>query len=145
MNEHLAVALRREHVARRLQFAPQLAEVVDFAVEDDGNCAVGGEQRLGAAGDIDHGKATMAEADGAVVMKPVGIGPAMRERRGHRRQRGARPRIVAEISGDAAHGKGRSAVPGSCSGKGTALAGRCRAAPVEGAANYSLCPAPSEA
>ena len=94
----------REHVAGRRELAPQRAEVVDLAVEDDGDRAVGGHERLPAAGEVDHRQPAMAESDRAVEVKAVGVGAAMRERRGHRGQRVARAGIVGEVAGDAAHG-----------------------------------------
>jgi hypothetical protein len=67
------------------QLAAQLAKVVDLAVEDHGDRAVGGEERLATAFEVDHLQAAMTEADEPVEMEAVGIRPAMRERGGHRR------------------------------------------------------------
>jgi hypothetical protein len=44
------------------------------------------------------------EAERPVVVEAVGIGATVHERCGHRGQRGARPWIIAQVTGDAAHG-----------------------------------------
>ena len=107
VDQHLAVALRHEDMTGGRELAPQRAEVVDLAVEHDGNRAVGRHQRLLAAGDVDHGQAAKAESDRAVDVEAIVVGPAMRERRGHRGQRVARTGVVAQVAGDAAHGRGK--------------------------------------
>ena len=47
----------------------------------------------------------------AIEITAVGVRPAMNERGDHRREGVARPRVVAEITGDAAHG---SSSPAPC-------------------------------
>ena len=62
MHEHLGVSVRRETVAACLEFAAQLAEVVDLAVEDELDGAVLVRDRLVARLEVDDRKAAEAEA-----------------------------------------------------------------------------------
>ena len=107
VDQDLAVALRGKEMPRVGELAPQRAEIVDLAVEHDGDRAVGRDERLPAAREIDHRQPAKAEARGSVEVEALVVGTAMRERRGHRGQRVARAGIVAEVAGDAAHGRGR--------------------------------------
>ena len=106
VDQHFAVARRNEDVSCGCELASQRAKVVNLAVEDDRNRAVGGHERLPAQGKVDHRQPAMTEADRTVEMESVGVRAAMRERGRHQRQRGARTRIVGVIAGNAAHGKG---------------------------------------
>ncbi len=102
--DRLAVAVGREPVPGRLELAPQLAEVVDLAVEHQRKRTVGADERLPAAGEVDHRQAPMTEADRSVEVEAVGIRAAVGERRRHRRQRGAGLGYGGVVAGDAAHG-----------------------------------------
>ncbi len=132
VDQHFAVALRDEDVSGGRELVPQCAEIVDLAVEDDGDRAVGGDERLVAACDVDHRQPAKAESDRSVEEETVVIGAAMRKRGRHRRQCRARPGIVGEIAGDAAHGKRRC----------RAAAGR-RSAHGSAVRDYSLAPSES--
>ena len=127
VDQHFAVAVGGEDVTCRGQLASQLAEVVDLAVEDDGDRTVRGDQRLPAAGKVDDRQPAVPESDRPVAEEAVGVGAAMRERGGHRGQGGARPGIIAQVSGDAAHGVVDVAAPWT----------RRRQVTIEGTANYS--------
>ncbi len=77
MDEHFRVALGAEAVAGPLQPAAELAEVVDFAVEDDPHRAVLVGHRLLAAGEVDDRQPAMAQGDSgqwavAVASRAVG-------------------------------------------------------------------------
>ena len=95
-----------------LELGPQLAVVVDAAVEDDGEAQLGVDHRLVApAGQVDDGQAAVAEGDGAA--EPTGPAPS-----GPRRAIAAahaadgldvgRPAVEAELAADAAHGRLRT-------------------------------------
>ncbi len=74
--DHLAVAVGAELRAQPCQLAPQLAKIVDFAVEHQRRAPVGGRHRLGRAREIDDRQAAEAEADPrrgphAAVVRPA--------------------------------------------------------------------------
>jgi hypothetical protein len=79
--------------------------VVNFAIEDDADRAVGGPHGLAAAGEIDDGEAAVAEVDGGLFVNPmaVGIGAAMRDGARHALEIGAL--AAAHESGYSAHEK----------------------------------------
>ena len=114
VQEHLGVrVVGLKHAAAGLEFGPEFEVVVDLAVEDDDLLAVRRRHGLGSAGEIDDGKAAMAEMDTVFCIgkKPLRIRPAMSQARGHALQVG--PPALADKSGDAAHvrrlsGTGRS-------------------------------------
>ena len=69
--QHLGVACRPEGVPSRLQVRPDLAVVVDLAVEDDDSLAGSVLHRLVAAGrEVDDREAPVPEADPAVGRPP---------------------------------------------------------------------------
>src|SRR5262249_30098549 len=103
VHQHLAVAVGPEHVTGGRELAAQFTKVVDLAVEYDRDRAVGREQRLPAARQIDDAQPAMAEAQRSIDVITARIGTAMRERCGHRRQGGAGAYVVGEKTGDAAH------------------------------------------
>ena len=107
MHDGLGVrVIAGEHVAQRFQLRAQFSEIVNLAVEHDGDRAVLVEHRLMPARDVDHRKAAMAEPDMRLDMKPVPIRAAMRQCGGHAPQqrrvnRGTAGRV--ENAGQAAH------------------------------------------
>ena len=91
----LGVRLGREHVAGRLQAVAELAEVLDDAVEDDGDGLVAAGQRMGVLlGD-------------ATVRRPAGVPDA------GRRSGAVRPRDLLQMAqvADRAHVVGPVTVP----------------------------------
>jgi hypothetical protein len=104
VHDHLAVRLAAEAVLRD-QAAEELAIVVDLAVEDEPDRAV--FVRKGLAGrlrEVDDGQAPVAEANWAVEVHPLGVGPAVGEgaRHGsHNRLRS--PPSSVEHTADATH------------------------------------------
>ena len=61
VDDHFGVAVRAEAMAGAFQPPAQLAEVVDFAVEDDPDRAVFVRQRLLPAGQVDDRQPAMAQ------------------------------------------------------------------------------------
>ena len=77
LQHHLGVAVGEEAQPRGFELAPQLAVVVDAAVEDDRQPELGVDHRLRAAlGEVDDPQPAMTEGDGAVR-------PGARRRPGH--------------------------------------------------------------
>ena len=69
--QHLGVAAGVEHLAGRLAFRPQLAVIVDLAVEDDAQGPVGAGHRLRPGlGQVDDRQPAVGQADGAVGRQP---------------------------------------------------------------------------
>src|SRR2546425_1124360 len=102
--DHLGVARRGERPARRGEPGAKLAEVVDLAVEDDVELAVGARHRLTTGDEIDDGKPCHAEPDARTIVadpRPLVVGAAMLQRPQHGRER-ARGN-AADVAGDAAH------------------------------------------
>ena len=88
VDEHLGVAARREAVPGALELVPQLAVVVELAVLDDGDPAVLVRDRLVAGREVDDREPPGGEAHRAFDEGPIGVGPAVDERRAHRREPG---------------------------------------------------------
>ena len=82
-----------EFVAEGEQLGAQFGVVVDLAVEDHAELAVARPHRLRAAREVEDREPAEAEEDARffIVPQPLGIRPAMADRRGH-------PREVAEIA-----------------------------------------------
>jgi hypothetical protein len=75
--------------------------VEDLAVEADHRLAVGAEHRLGPAGEVEDRQAPVAEAERAVDVQALAVGPAMAQARGHG---GQQRRVMAtDHPGDPAH------------------------------------------
>ena len=107
MHDHFRVALRLEHVAKRLQLGAQLAVVVDLAVEDDTDRAVLVEDRLVPAGQVDDRQPPHPEPDPPLDVDALVIGAAMHDRGAHAPNlRFRRKRIVTKPCHphDPAHG-----------------------------------------
>ena len=77
----------QEAIAVLLQSRAQLAIVVDLAIADQHQRAIGVVQRLLAAVQIDDGQAAMAERGERIVMHALAVRPAMRQRVEHSLQR----------------------------------------------------------
>src|SRR5213592_3658895 len=88
MQDDLGVALSGEHVSLRDQPTPQLAVVVDLAVEDDDLRPVFVEDRLSPARQIDDAEPSHPEADGALHIDALVVRPAMANRGAHPPHRG---------------------------------------------------------
>jgi hypothetical protein len=111
MQQHLGVGLGAEHRALRRELVAQRTVVVDLAVEDDAEPAVGALHRLvGDGAQVDDRQPAMAEADAALGAHP--LARAVRSARGHAVARGAQLRRVdrrcvggvGEDAVDPAHG-----------------------------------------
>src|SRR5690606_17757081 len=92
------------HVAPPDQPVPELAVVVDLAVEDDRDGAVFVGDGLAAAAQVDDAEPPHAEADAVGREESVLVRAATRDRRGH--PAGSRQWVRAR------HGAGRARVPG---------------------------------
>jgi hypothetical protein len=110
VKKDFGVAVRAKHEAFRLELAPQLAIVVDLAVERDPVAAVGGRHRLRAGlREIDDGKSAMRKSDSPIVGEPCpgAIGTATRHLLANAIELllvdGRRRIAVGVDSGDAAH------------------------------------------
>ncbi len=104
MHEHLGVAVRPKDVAGALQFAGELAIVVDLAVLDDYDAAVFVADRLVAPGQVDDREAPRGDPDPAIDVHPLRVGAAVDERRRHPAQPVAVNRAVRRGDpADAAH------------------------------------------
>ncbi len=104
VEQHLGVRVARaEGVATRLEVGAQRGRVVDLAVEDHHEVALGGPHGLLAALGIEHRQAPMPQPDPVIGVgrAAAGVGAAVHQRRGHA------PQVVgaagAHEAGDAAH------------------------------------------
>src|SRR5207247_526374 len=100
--DHLRVRLRTESYAARLELAPQLAEIVDFAVEDDSDRAIIARHGLVAGDQIDDGQAPMTQPGRTPADDCLAVRPPMRLHRGHGAEEGPIDGTTAQIgnSGD---------------------------------------------
>ena len=73
-------------MAGALELVPQLAVVVELAVLDDGDPAVLVRDRLIAGLEVDDREPPSGKPHRAFGEGPVGVGPAVDERRAHRRE-----------------------------------------------------------
>src|SRR5208282_1713026 len=80
VHDRLGVASGAEAVAARAQLAAERLEIVDLAVEHDGDAAVLVVERLRAARDIDDGEPAMAEAQARLEVIAGAVGTAVAER-----------------------------------------------------------------
>src|SRR2546430_9680905 len=83
VDDHLGVGVRPKAVAPFFEAAPQLAEVIDLAVEGRPHGAILVGDRLGSTGHVDDGEPPHAERNVAVDIEPFAIGAAMSERGRH--------------------------------------------------------------
>ena len=83
VHDGLGVAVRDELVAQRLQLGAQLLEVVDLAVECDGDGAARVLHGLARALEVDDAQAAKAHGDAVVHEKALVVGPAMGDAVGH--------------------------------------------------------------
>ena len=89
VDDDLGVGARAELVAQPFEFAPQLGEVVDLAVEHDPHRLLHVGHRLVAAGQVDDRQAAKAQAERARVVEALVVGPAVGDRLRHRGHGGA--------------------------------------------------------
>ena len=82
-DDDFAVAVGQEAVAVALELAAQLAVVVDLAVADQPDRAVGVVQRLLSAGQVDDRQPAVSERDERIVIDPFAVRPAMGQRIQH--------------------------------------------------------------
>src|SRR5918999_4016391 len=83
VDDGLGVGVRGEAVAALLESGAKGALVVDLAVDDDGDGAVLGVERLVAPGDVDDGEPGVGERGGAGAPDPLAVGPAVPKRLEH--------------------------------------------------------------
>jgi hypothetical protein len=88
-------------VAGGFEFPAQVREIVDFAVVDHRQPAVGGRHRLASTVDVDHGQSRVTEQGVAVDQHFAGVGATRFQRRQRRVEVGAEG--VADREQDAAH------------------------------------------
>ena len=79
--------MRPEPVAAGLEIAPQVAVVVDLAVEDDPDRLVFVGHRLLAAGPVDDGQPAMTKRKPGRAMNGAAVRTAMMQALGHRANR----------------------------------------------------------
>ena len=107
VDDRFGVGVRPEPVSARLEIAPQLEVVVDFAVEHDPDRPVFVGHRLLAAGAVDDGQAAVAKREPGRVMNSAAVRTAMVQAVGHRADgaRYVRRQIAIETdhAADAAH------------------------------------------
>ena len=106
VHDDFGVCVRAEAMAARHEIRAHVGEVVDLAVEDHPDRAVLVGDRLVAGREVDDAQAAEAEADARPRVEAVGIGAAVRDDRGHRRQRvpiDGTIGVEVELSGDSAH------------------------------------------
>jgi hypothetical protein len=117
--DDLGVTLRVKAVPLPDQGGPQLAEIVDLAVQDDGEPTVVAHDRLLPRREIDDGEPAVGEPDGTVPERPLSVGPAVGEAAAHAAEQ--RFRFFAagrpgEIARDAAHRRAQAPGAGQKSG-----------------------------
>ena len=111
VDEHFRVALGAELVAGLFEPAPQVAEIVDFAVEHDPHGAVFVRKRLFSAGQVDDGQAPMPKGHAGWAfhtgnIAAFAIRPAMAQNVDHPLKRcrlHGLTGVVPDRTGDAAH------------------------------------------
>ena len=107
VNDHFGVGRRSKAMTARLELAPQLAKVVDLAVEDDPDAAVFVGDRLVSPADVDDREAAHGEADMArILVTAVAVRAPVHDRLVHRLERGEidRPSPAQGVdSDDSAH------------------------------------------
>ncbi len=106
VDDGFRVAAVAEDVAEGGQFVAQRLEIVDLAVEDDGDAVVLVIHRLLAAGGVDDGQAAVAQGYAGLQVKAFAIRPAMGDGVGHGfygRVRGGGGRVLVQDPGYAAH------------------------------------------
>ena len=105
VRDDLGVGARAEAVAERAELGAQRGEVVDLAVEDDGDVADAVAHRLAAAVEVDERQAGVAERDRAVAEDADVVGAAVGEACGHPLDERGRDEaaVEGEGAGDAAH------------------------------------------
>src|SRR5512146_2242813 len=83
MHDDFGIGIRPKHMAARLQFAPQLFKIVDFAVEHHpyGFCLI--RHGLVSAAEIDDRETPEAEAERTGQEKAFVVRPSMDQRSGH--------------------------------------------------------------
>src|SRR5207302_39141 len=101
--QHLRVAAGGEPAAARLQLAAQVAEVVDLAVEDEGDGAVLASHRLLAGDEVDDRQTCHPECRLAIQIAAGVVGAAVLEDLQHRVEDLAVAAARADPAGDAAH------------------------------------------
>ncbi len=103
LEQHLGVRRRAKSGAFLFKSPAQLAEIVDFAIEDDADLAPGRGHRLGGVrGRIDYRQTRMAERHALVDVDAVAVRTAVLQRRHHGGSRVATG--IAENPGDSTHG-----------------------------------------
>ena len=110
VQNRLGIALRRECVSAPQQLAPQVAVIVDLAVEDDDLGPIFVENRLAPAGQVDDAEPPHAQSHGAVHIDTLVVRPSVPDRFAHLPHEERRDRAVpvrVDESYDAAHTSAR--------------------------------------
>src|SRR5206468_2292648 len=107
VNDHFGIRLRSETVPPTLELLPELAEVVDLAVEDDPDCLPGIGHGLMASAQVNDGEPAKAEPDRTEDVVALVVRPSVNEGLGHllhvvQNDRGPVPEI--ELSANPTHG-----------------------------------------
>jgi hypothetical protein len=106
VQQHLGVAAGAEACALRLQLGAERLEVIDLAVEDDGQPPVLRPHRLGPAGQVDDRQPPMAERHARLQVRAFAVRTAMGDRVGHLAKQGRverRQSFGIEEPGQTAH------------------------------------------
>jgi hypothetical protein len=98
-------------VAGAPELGHKLLEIVDFAVEDDGNRTILVEHRLVAVRYVDDGKAPVSKPDAAFEVIARSIGSAMGDGIGHARKQRAIDRAWAGEIENACNSTHRDVLP----------------------------------
>ena len=107
VQDDFGVAGSAENMPLGLQFGADFSEIVDFAVEDDGQALILSQHRLRAAGQVDDRQAQMAKADARRCPDAAAVRTAMGHRVQHRADAGGIDglcRFEVEDARYAAHG-----------------------------------------
>ena len=100
VQDYLSISMGRKLVAGQVEFAPNVLEIVYFAVANDGDRLVLVEHRLGSARWVDDAEALVAKPHGLIEEEPAAVGPAVRECLDYPVEVLARP-VVSDTEDDA--------------------------------------------
>ena len=104
-DDQLAVAVGLERVAALLEVLAQLPVVVDLAVADHPDRAVGVQERLPAAFEVDDGQAPVPEDRAVGAVLPFAVRAAMAQRMQHARHGRLLGAVALDDARDAAHAR----------------------------------------
>jgi hypothetical protein len=99
---HLGVAVRPELVVQALQLAPELAKVVDLAVQDEPQVAASVCDRLLAARRVDDREPPETDRDVGILEPALVVGPAVPQGRHHAAEQVV-VALLSDVAADPAH------------------------------------------